>query len=131
MTIDLIPDTEEIVQAEDCGCALSTVPVDIKGPVQTRELPAIRAGYKTDQSVTTSVGVKILPFEPRRKSAVIMSADQDIWISGSQAGAQAGASGAFRVAVDVAFPIDHMDEVWACTTTGTSDISVMSNFWSE
>lgn len=131
MTIDLTPDTEEIVQAEDCGCELSTVPVDIKGPVQTRELPAIRAGYKTDQGVTALVGVRLLPFEPRRKSALIMASDQDIWISSSQAGAQSGASGAFRVAVNVAFPIDHMDEVWACTITGTSDISVMSSFWSE
>jgi hypothetical protein len=130
MSIDLTPSPEEVVQAEDCGCELATVPVKVNNPVETRELPGIRAGYKTE-SVGSSVGVKLLSLEPRRKSAVILANDQDIWISGSQAGAQSGSSGAFRVNAAVPFTIDHMDEVWACTVTGTTDVSVMSTIWSE
>jgi hypothetical protein len=101
------------------------------GPVQTRELPAVRAGYFTTQNVSTAVAVRLLPFEPRRKSAVIVGLTQDIWISGSQQGAQMGASSAFRVPAVVPFVVDNLDEVWACAVSGTTDISVMTNFWSE
>lgn len=131
MSIDLIPEPDEIVQAEDCGCELTTIPVKVKQVVETREMPGIRAGYKTESDVSSTVAVRLLSLEPRRKSAVIMASDQDIWISSSQAGAQAGASSSFRISAVVPFTIDHMDEVWACAVTGTTDISVMSTIWSE
>lgn len=129
--IDITPSPDEIVQAEEDDYPLQPIPTTICGPVEVRELPAIRAGYKTEQAVGVAVAVKLLPLEPRRKSAVIMASSQDIWISSTQAGAQSGASGAFRVSADVAFPIDHMAEVWACSTAETTDISVMTLFWSE
>ncbi|MEU0398348.1 hypothetical protein ABZ208_37520 [Streptomyces sp. NPDC006208] len=129
--IDLTPEPEEIVQSEDDDYNLTPIPTTVCGPVGTRELPGIRAGYKTESGVSSTLGVKLLPLEPRRKSAVLMANDQDIWISGSQAGAQAGASGAFRVSAVVPFTIDHMDEVWACAVSGTTDISVMTTLWSE
>lgn len=133
MNIDVTPEPEDIVQAEEAEQAFNSrpVPVSLAGPAQVRELPAVRAGYNTAQSVTTSVGVRLLNFEPRRKSAVIIAQDQDIWISGSQAGAQMGASSAIRVPAVVPFPIDHLDEVWACAVTSTTDISVMTTYWSE
>jgi hypothetical protein len=81
--------------------------------------------------VGTSIGVKLLPFEPRRKRATILAVTGDIWISGSQAGAAAGASGAARIPLNVAWPINHLDEVWACSTGGTVDISIQTEYWSE
>ena len=131
MSIDLTPEPEEIVQAEEDDYSLRPLPMYVCGPVGTRELPGRVPGYKTEQGVGTTVGVKLLPMEPRRKSATIMAIDQDIWISSSQAGAQVGAAGAFRVSAVVPFVIDHMEEVWACAVTGTTDISVASTFWSE
>lgn len=129
--IDLTPEPEEIVQAE--AEPLTELPIATKvcGPVETREVPAVRAGYATHQGVGTSVAVRLLPFEPRRKAAVIIAQDQDIWISGTQAGAQMGASSAIRVPAVVPFVIDHLDEVWACAVQSTTDISVMTTFWSE
>lgn len=130
--IDLTPEPEEIVQAEEHDAGEYTpVKVSVCGPVETRELPAIRAGYATAQGVSTTVAVRLLSFEPRRKSAVIIAQDQDIWLSNSQAGAQMGASSAIRVPAVVPFVIDHLDEVWACAVADTTDISVMTNFWSE
>ena len=128
--MDTTPRPEEVVQSEDSE-RLQPIPVEIATPLETRELPAKFAGYRTEPAVGTGVGARLLTLEPRRKSAVILSMDQDLWISGSQAGAQAGFSSAFRVKANVPFTIDHMDEVWACAVTGVTDVSVMSIFWSE
>lgn len=128
MSVDITPDPQEIVQAEDYG---HPVDVSVCGPVQTRELPARPGGYKTDQNVTTSVAVKILPMEPRRKSAVLISTSQDIYISGSQAGAQAGAAGAMRWPAVVPYTVEHLGEVWVCAVTGTTDVGSESRLWSE
>lgn len=131
MNIDLTPDPDEIVQAEEEYDPVRPIGVTVCGPTETRELPAVRAGYKTEQAVGTAVAVKLLPFEPRRKVAYLIAQSQDIWISGSQAGAQSGASGAMRIPAVVPYPVGHLDEVWACSVASTTDISVESDYWSE
>lgn len=131
MNIELTPDPDEIVQAEEPEYNARPIPVSACGPVETRELPAVRAAYKTEQGVGATVAIKLLSLEPRRKKAVIMSDTEPIYISGTQAGAQAGLSGAFLLPADTAFTIDHMDQVWVCATQNTTNVSVMTSFWSE
>lgn len=131
MNIDTTPEPDEVVQAEEEAYQVKPIAVTVCGPTQVRELPAIRAGYFTAQSVTTTVGIRLLSFEPRRKSAVIIAQSQDIWISNSQAGVQMGAASAIRIPAVVPFVIDHLDEVWVCAVSSTTDVSVMTNFWSE
>lgn len=129
--MELHADPDEIVQAEEPYDPTRPINVAVCGPVETRELPARRPGYKTEQAVGTAVGVKLLPFEPRRKAALIMAVSQDVWVSGSQAGAQSGAAGAIRVPALVPWPVDHLEAVWACAVTGSTDISVQSAYWSD
>lgn len=130
--MNITPDPEEIVQAEEDYDPTRPINVTVCGPVQTRALPAIgRPGYRTESNVTATIGVKLLAMEPRRQSAVIIAQTQDIWISGSQAGAQAGASGAFKVPAVVPFVVDDIYAVWACAVSGTTDISVKTTNWSE
>jgi hypothetical protein len=129
--VNVSPDPEEIVQAEDEGYPRTPEPVVVCGPTETRELPAVRAGYRTETSVGTSVAVRLVPFEPRRKEAFIIAQTQDIWIASSQAGAQNGASGAMRIPAVVPYRIGHLDQVWACAVSGTTDISVECDYWSE
>jgi len=130
--IDLTPEPEEIVQAEDHDDRnYSPVKVAVCGPTEVRELPAIRAGYFTALGVSPTTAVQLLAFEPRRKSAVILSKDKAIWLAATQSGAQLGASSAFYVPASTPFTIEHLDQVWACATEETTDISVMTNFWSE
>lgn len=131
MNVDVTAEPEEIVQNE---APYGGVPIDVKvcAPVQTRELPALAPpGYLTAQAVGAAVGVRLLAMEPRRKHATIIAQDQDVWISSSQAGAQAGAAGAMRVPAVVPFVIDHVHEVWACAVTGTTDIGIQTVNWSE
>lgn len=132
MNIDVTPDPDEIVQAEEDDYAARPVGVTVCGPVQTREVPAAgHPGYQTASAVGTAVGVRLLALEPRRKYATLIALDQDIWIATSQAGAQAGAGGAMRIPAVVPYVIGHMHEVWACAVTGSTDISIETVNWSE
>lgn len=129
--MEMRAEPDEIVQAEDTYDTARPVAVSVCGPTQVRELPAQRPGYRTEVAVGASVGVRLLAMEPRRKRAVIIAMDQDIWVAASQAGAQAGASGAARIPKGVALEVRHLDEVWACAMTSTSDISIFAEYWSE
>jgi hypothetical protein len=131
MNVDLTPDPDEIVQAEDHPYDNRPVAVSVCGPTEVRELPAVRAGYRTEQNVGAAVAVRLLALEPRRKDSMLVALSQDIWISTSQAGAQSGAAGAMRVPALVPWRIGHLDEVWAMAVTGTTDIGVQVEYWSE
>lgn len=132
MNLDVTPEPDEIVQAEEYAASKSgPIEVAVCGPTEVRELPAVRAGYKTEQAVTTSLAVKLLAFEPRRKEGLIIAQSEDIWISGTQAGAQSGAAGAMRWPALVPYVVTHLDEVWVCAVESTTDVGVASTYWSE
>jgi hypothetical protein len=128
--MNITPDPEEIVQAED-DYGARPIQVEVCGPTEVRELPASGyPGYKTDV-VGTAVAVRILAMEPRRKYATLLASDGDLWISSTQAGAQAGAGGAMRIPAVVPYVIGHVHEVWACAVSGTTSVGVESVNWSE
>lgn len=130
--MNITPDPEDIVQAEEEAYDTKPVAVSVCGPVETREVPAAGyPGYFTASAVGATVGVRLLGMEPRRKHATLIAQDQDIWISSSQAGAQSGAGGAMRIPAVVPYVIDHLHEVWACAVTGTTDVSVATVNWSQ
>lgn len=124
-------DPEDIVQVEEPHDPTRPINVAICGPTEVRELPAVRAGYRTEQQVSSTVAAKVLAFEPRRKSAVVLALTQDMWISNSQAGAMSGAAGAMRVPALIPWPVTNLDELWACAVTGSTDIGIQAEYWSE
>lgn len=129
--IDITPDPDEIVQAEEQPYDTRPVAVSVCGPAEVRQLPAAGTpGYKTD-SVGAAVAVKLLSLEPRRQHATLIAQTGDIWISSSQAGAQSGAAGAMRIPAVVPFVVSHTHEVWACAVDGTTDVGVESVYWSQ
>jgi hypothetical protein len=131
--VNVSPDPDEIVQDEDDYAPGEPAPIKVTvcGPTEVRELPAAgHPGYKTEQ-VGTAVGVKLLAMEPRRKYATLISNDGDLWISSTQAGAQAGAGGAMRIPAVVPYVIGHMHEVWACAVDVETSVGVESVNWSE
>jgi hypothetical protein len=129
--MEMHADAEDVVQAEETYDPTRPINVTVCGPTEVRELPAVRSGYRTEQGVGTAVGVKLLAFEPRRKSAVILALSQDIYLSNSQAGAQSGAAGAARIPAVVPFVVGHLDEVWATSVASTTDISIVAEYWTE
>lgn len=124
-------DPEEIGQEHEDTYSARPIEVAVCNPVGTRELPALGyPGYKTD-TAGPAVGIKLLSLEPRRKYAVIYCLTSDLWISSSQAGAQAGSGGAMRIPAAVPYTIGHAHEVWACTVSGTADVGVETVNWTE
>lgn len=129
--MEMHADAEDVVQAEEVYDPTRPINVTVCGPTEVRELPAVRSGYRTETGAGTAVGVRLLGFEPKRKGAVIIALTQDIYISNSQAGAQSAGSGAARIPALVPFPVSHLDEVWACAVSGATDISVITEYWTE
>lgn len=129
--MNISPDPEDIVQAEPDEYETRPIAVAVDGPVQTRELPAGGyPGYGTT-AVNSTVGVRLLTLEPRRKYATILCLDSDLWISSSQGGAQAGAGGAMRIPALVPYVVGHMHEVWACSVSATASVGFETVNWSE
>lgn len=129
--MNITPDPDDIVQAEEEPYDTRPVAVSVCGPTEVRQLPAAGTpGYKTD-SVGATVAVRLLALEPRRQYATLIAQDQDVWISSSQAGAQSGAAGAMRIPAVVPFVVGHTHEVWVCAVTGTTAVGVESVYWSQ
>lgn len=131
MNVDITPDPDEIVQAEEDGSPARPIAVTVCGPTEVRELPAAGIpGYRTE-TVGPTVAVRLLTLEPRRKYATLIAQTADLWISSSQAGAQMGAAGAMRVPAVVPYVVGHMHELWACAADGgTTEVGVETVTWS-
>lgn len=122
-TPEMAPDLNEVQQIEDPGG--HRVPVEVCGPVETRELPSKRFAART-VNVTAAAGVKLLSADPRRKFATIIARTQDILIGATQA--QAQLNGAWIPGV-VPFPITSLTEVWATSTGTPTDVTVIEEYF--
>lgn len=122
-TQDMQPDLEEVLQTEDI--ALQHIPVDVCGPVETRELPSKRLSART-VTVGTVAAAKVLSADPRRKFATIIARTSDILIGSNQSGALL--SGAW-VPGSVPFVITTVSEVWAVGDGDATDVSVIEEYF--
>lgn len=102
---------------------LSTVPVDVQGPVRTQDLPSVTQGIGQVSLDTT--GSRILAPDMRRKMATILSLDENMVLSHSQAGLVNGATWLQNVPL----VLGTADEVWAKSSTGTTELSIIIEGW--
>lgn len=121
--VDFDQEPDDVLQ--ETGYDVKAVPVCVEEPVRTQELPA-RSGACYQAQVDTT-GARILGRDPRRKSATIIGISQDLRLGTTQANALAGA----RIPAVVPFVISHIDEVWAATLTGTTEVSVITEQWAD
>lgn len=121
-TRDMEPDLDEVQQAE---APLTAVPVDVSGPVETRELPTKRIAPRTVALGTTAAS-KLLSADPRRKFATIISRTDDILIGANQS--QAKLSGAW-VPSAIQFVTYTQSELWGIGDGTDTDVSVIEEYW--
>lgn len=121
-TRDMEPDLDEVQQAE---APLTAVPVEISGPVETRELPTKRIAPRT-VAVGTVAASKLLGADPRRKFATIIGRTQDILIGANQA--QAKLSGAWMPGV-VPYVTYTQSELWGIGDGADTDVTVIEEYW--
>lgn len=128
---DLQPDTGEVLQEEPdyvmqvAGC------VTVKGPVRVQELPAKGGGTRT-KTVSDTRPEHFLEPDPRRRRAVLMSMDREIYIAFSQAGIQ-DAIGSSIWPKGVPFEVDASTDVYVLSAeTGQSTrVSVTTYLWAQ
>src|SRR4029450_5381036 len=110
------PSNAEVLQVEPPESIMVPVPVDVKGPVQTRELPAQSSTARSyDFLATDTAPMKVLNEDPKRKSAVIVgTAAFKFGFSQPEAAANTAA----RWPLGIPLQIGHQDQVWVRIDAG-------------
>lgn len=126
MSADLQPDELEALQAEPPTGPEPAVRVIIDGPIRTQDLPRKSAASRT-RTLTTTVQ-KILSADHRRASARIISIGQPILIAFNSASASDPSTCGVWPA-NLAFVLTADSELWVGSQTGTTSLSIFTEFW--
>lgn len=128
MTVDLQPDELEAMQAEpDSEPPVKVEVSEIRGPVRTQALPRKSAATRTRTGVGTTVA-RVLSADHRRASATIVSVGQPMMFAFNMASAADPASCALWPA-NVPYTLTADTEFWVGASTGTTTITVVTEFW--
>lgn len=134
--VDTTPEPDDIVGAEvGHQVNIPPLPVKVDGPVRVVSPPTRSAGWRS-YDLSTTVAVKILGRDPRRRRAVIIAHNS---VTGTaklgETAAQALSDQAFILPVGLGSLTDYCtieytstDEVWA---SGSVDLSVLNEQWSD
>lgn len=127
--VDLQPNDLEAMQAEtdDPGPAARVQIVGIDGPVRTQELPR-KAASTIQKVVGATQSVQILRADHRRAIARVVSVGQNVYVAFSQAAAQEPQSMALWPQ-NVPLLVTADAELWVRSSTGTTTVSVVAEFW--
>lgn len=127
----LEPDVHEVLQ-EEPYTDLTAIPVKVEcvdTPVRVQLLPD-KGGATQTRTVSATKATPFLSADPRRKSAVLMSLDQNILVAFSSASCQADSAMALWPKL-VPLTVPATVEVWVKAATGTTAVSVQSFRWAE
>lgn len=120
------PTPDEVLQDEPTTRNIPPVPVTVAGPVRVQTLPSPVWAMVSYAGVTTAA-IQILGAEPRRRKATLLA----------NAATRLGPSGAQADAMSAPWPANtplemtHDGEVWARADTGTVNIFVLVEYWTE
>jgi hypothetical protein len=119
------PTAPEVEQSEQPN--IPSVPVMVEGPIRVQELPATTGRAFSLTGVTTTEPKKLLDEDPRRKRAVIVGNDDDIFIGRTQQECIQGAI----LPVDTPVYITHKDPVWVAAVNSTTRVSCIMELWAD
>jgi hypothetical protein len=140
-TTHMQPELAEVLREEPV--AMIAVPVDIKGPVQTRKIPTESGGFSTFVVPVAPAGaIKILDADPRRAHAILIVADvagasRGISIGGKQSEAAEDVgfniplygTGVSTAYVHPEVTITSKGELWAIANGTSCKVSVLNEQW--
>jgi hypothetical protein len=129
--IDDEPDAVEVLQHEaESPAQIAPVPVDVRGPVRTHELPSPIWSVVSARPTDTVGALQLLSSNPQRKRVTILSAVAGCWIAPTQTQATARA-GAF-LPVNVPVTVQMLGEVWINNVATESPVvSAIVEYWTE
>jgi hypothetical protein len=118
----------EVLQDEDDPKA---VPVEIRTPVQVREVPSLAAGFKME-TVDAVSGIRF-PADPRRKIVTLYAFDQEIRIGAQQSNvittAGSNTANGARWPKLVPLVVTTCDEFWVASSTSVTELTVIIENW--
>lgn len=125
---DLQPDDLEALQAEPGPePAVNVQLVGTMGPVRVQDLPRKAGATRTRLGVTTTP-VRVLGADHRRAIARVVSIGQAMLFALSYTSSQDPSTMATWPA-GLVFELTADTELWVASSTGTTTISVMTEFW--
>jgi hypothetical protein len=120
------PTPDEVLAEEIPARLIPPVPVVVPGPVRVQQLPSPVWAMVSYASVGTTP-TQLLTAEPRRRKATILgSAAFRTGPSGAAADAQAAPWPA-----NIPLEMTHDGEIWGRADTGTVNIMVLVEYWTE
>lgn len=134
---DPVEDMGDVLQDQEYDARMVVVPVCVKEPVRTQELPSALGGLMRKAVPDVAAGgrpVKLLDGDPRRKRAVLVIPAEAVVQLGptdAQAASEfsftltAGANGPERV------EFHSSDEVWGVGNGSAFSVSVLNEQWAE
>jgi hypothetical protein len=126
--VDLQPSDLEAMQAESTPEPPIHVQVaGIDGPVRTQALPRKSGGTRTRAAVGTTP-VRILSADHRRASAKVVSIGQAMLFALTAAAKEDPSTMALWPA-SVPYELTADTELWVASATGTTSITVVTEFW--
>lgn len=123
---DLQPDDLEVLQAENNGPEPAVL-VHVEGPIRNQQMPNKQGATRTRSSVGTTP-IRLLTADHRRASFKLMSIGGNMLFAFNSAAA-ADPSAMATWPQNVQYAGTHDGEVWAAAATGTTSISVVTEYW--
>jgi hypothetical protein len=125
------PDVREVLQ-EEPDAPMTAIPVKVEcvdGPVRVQVLPD-KGGATGTRTVKTTKAVKLLVADARRKSAVLISMDQNMRVAFSEAATQAPSAMALWPKL-VPLTVPATVEVWVIAEGGDTSVSYQTALWAQ
>lgn len=129
---DLQPDVGEVLQEEAPYVMQMKGCVTVQGPVRTQELPR-KGGANKTRTVGDLKAVQVLEADKRRGWAVLISMDQEMYVSFTETSMEEPSVSATVWPKGVPFEVPASVDVWVkCAATGQSTrVSVATALWAE
>lgn len=126
---DPVEDMGDVLQDQEYDAGMVVVPVCVKEPVRTQELPTTSGGSRR-YDLTATETVRVLTADPRRRRALIQATGDD---NVCLASTQADAAGPFCASFQsfTLLEITSCDELWARAESTTLTLNILNEQWAE
>jgi|SRR5688572_8735583 len=104
-----------------------TVKVAVDGPVQVHQVPSVSSGSRS--WLLDTAGKRIVGKDPRRRTASLMSIDQNFYYGTSQQEVDSTTAALWPKLVPLV--VSHQEEIWVRSATTTTTLSLVNEQWAD
>lgn len=125
-----VGDMDELNQAQEYrDIPLPNVRVNVDGPIQVHLLPSVTAGMRSYLAIAATGAQKVANADPRRRSLILMSIEENIYVGVTQQEAASGAGALWPKLIPLV--LTHQDTVYVRAAQNTVTVSVVAENWAN